>query len=119
MNDFIGAWRLSRFNGQSDSLDCLITFIDESSVVFEEEFPVEGWGRFWFSYETSPLNDEMVLWPINQGLKGIYDGRNRVIRFALTEERFTILHPNNTFSEYVRYERKTPPPGTDKFPIKR
>lgn len=116
MHKLEGAWELVGWEGDFKSDNCQITFLSQNRVVFEELFPKMGWSRFWFYYEIRPHHNQMILWPINQGLKNIYNGRNRIINFMLTENIFRILHDSGGHSDYKRFEREEPPAPDDKFP---
>jgi hypothetical protein len=117
MNNFLGSWRLAESAEKSGSSDCIITFLTDSRVVFEENFVSLGWGRFWFTYELDSANELMFLTPINQSLKNIYNGRKRTVRFHIERDYFRIMHSNGSFSEYRRMEHNESPHLGDKFPI--
>lgn len=111
-----GTWRLTEFRGNFQSKDCVISFMDQQIVVFEEEFEGGVFGRFWFEYELDLVGGVMILRPLNRALSKIYRGRVRKLHFLMQGQRLRIIHSESSFSEYTLDNYSYTPADGDLFP---
>ena len=117
--EFEGTWKLSGYKNTGESLDCKITFVVERQCVFEEEFHGGKIGRFWFYYKFNEEDSKLTLIPVNEKLRSLYKGKERVLKLKLLEEGFRIEHSEDSYSDYSLEEVTKVPLRSDQFPIYR